>query len=202
MALSLIASNMGKTLVLLSGPTAVGKSTVANALINHHGFASIRSGPYLKSRATTLCKSPNRTELQELGDSLDKKTDYTWLINDVAIVALQAAPDQDRWLLDCVRKERQIRRFRERYGAAVLHVHLTAPEEVLRARYEERLAAGGEYAGNTPYPAAAAHPNEISARSLVDVADLTIDLHRVTADQVAITIVENCKGRAHSCEKS
>ncbi len=176
--------------MLLSGPIAVGKSAVANALINRHRFASIRSGQYLRALATMHGKGHSRTDLQELGDELDNKTDYAWLVNDVAVAALHAMPGQDRWLLDCVRKTRQIAHFRERYGAAVLHIHLTAPEELLRARYEERIAAGGEYAGNTPYPVAATHPNELSARGLIELADLTIDLHRTAPDQAAITIAE------------
>ena len=193
---------MRQSLVLMSGPIAVGKSVIANVLIKHHGFVGIRSGTYLKGLATTQGKGHSRAELQELGDDLDNKTDYAWLINDVVVSALGDAPKQDRWLLDSVRKKRQVEHFRALYGTAVLHVHFTAPEDILRERYEKRIAAGGEYAGNTPYSIAAVHSNEVSARGLIEFADLTIDLLRTGSDEAAIAIVEKCTERARLCVKS
>lgn len=183
--------------MLLSGPVAVGKSAVAQALISIHRFASIRSGPYLRELALAQGNGQGRADLQELGDELDVRTDYAWLVNDVVPRAFQANQAHDRWLLDCVRKPQQITHFRERYGAAVLHIHFSAPEAILRTRYENRLAAGDEYVGNTPYSVAVTHSNELAARSLVAVADLIIDLHRVTPAEAASIIAERCNGRAN-----
>lgn len=184
-----------KSLVLFSGPVAVGKSAVASVLIENHGFARIRSGPYLQELATQLGKGHSRAELQGLGNELDVETDYRWLIDQVAASAIFANPDRELWLLDSVRKERQVLHFRDRYGPRLLHLHFTAPEKVLRARYEQRMALGGEYAGNTPYSTASKHPNEQSARALSASADCVIDLHQTSPDEAANAIAEQCRGR-------
>lgn len=176
-------------MLLISGPLAVGKSSVARVLIADHGFSTIRSGPYLRDLAIKQSKGQSRADLQAMGDSLDDETDYSWLISDVVVPTLSASPTQDRWLLDCVRKQQQIAHFRSRYGAGVLHVHFTAPEEVLSARYEARMAAGQEYAGATEYSLAAAHPNELSARKLIEVADLVIDLYGTSAEDAVNAIL-------------
>jgi predicted kinase len=171
--------------LLLSGPVAVGKSTLATQLVEDHGFRTIRSGNHLRSVATHLGSDSTRRALQELGDALDLRTDYLWLIDDVASPQVEAEPDHARWLLDSVRKKRQIEHFRSRFSH-VVHVHLTATEEVLRARYDARLAAGGEYEGGTPYDVAIAHPNEVASRGLIRIADHVVDS---SGDSVAGTVL-------------
>ena len=63
--------------------------------------------------------TPDRLILQDLGDSLDVATDYRWLIDDFARPAIELNPDQGRWIVDAVRKTRQIQHFREAFGDAV-----------------------------------------------------------------------------------
>lgn len=166
--------NAKLVVLLLSGPVAVGKSTLATKLVGDHGFRTIRSGNHLRSVAAQLGSDTTRRDLQDLGDSLDLQTDYLWLIDDVASPQIEAAPDHAHWLLDSVRKERQVEHFRSRFPH-VVHVHLIAPEEVLRSRYEARLAAGGEYEGSTPYDVAVGHPNEVASRGLIGIADHVVD---------------------------
>lgn len=176
----------GKVVVLLlSGPVAVGKSTLATQLVKDHGFRTIRSGNYLRSVATHLGSGTTRRALQELGDALDLRTDYLWLIDDVASPQVEAAPDHARWLLDSVRKERQVEHFRSRFPR-VVHVHLTATDEDVRARYDVRLASGGEYEGGTPYDEAIAHSNEVASRGLIRIADHVVDS---TGDAVVETVM-------------
>jgi gluconate kinase len=174
-------------LLLLSGPVAVGKSAVARELIERHRFGSIRTGPYLSDLAKVKGLSASRADLQQLGDALDEETDYRWVV-DVAEDMVESAAF-DRWLFDCVRKRRQVEHFRSRYGRSVVHVHLTAPKEALQRRYEHRLLAGGEYAGNTPYATALLHPNEIASRALIDIANHVLDLGRMPPPDAADAIV-------------
>ena len=183
-----------KLLLLLSGPVAVGKSAVATTLVQDHGFQSIKSSTHLKSLAADRGLTVSRTALQQLGDILDEQTDFGWLIEDVAGPAIDGQPHRDFWLLDCVRKKRQVEHFRDRFGADVLHVHLNASEEVLEKRYADRLAAGGE-TGNVDYPSAKAHPNEIAARNLIEIADLVIDLGDTPAQAAASAILGKSKER-------
>lgn len=165
----------GVTILLLSGPVACGKSTLARALVHDQGFRLIRSGAYLETLARTRGGDTSRRALQILGDALDAQTGFAWLIDEVAAPIIDAAPAQVGWLLDCARKPEQVAHFRRRFGGRVVHVHLVASEDELRRRYNARLSIGAEYMGATPYDEAIAHPNEKISRTLGDIADATID---------------------------
>ena len=168
-----------RVVVLLSGAIAAGKSSIASALVNDHCYLTIRSGSHLRTLAVLGGFDESRRGLQELGDRLDRETDYSWIIDDVAAPLIDGQETQRRWLLDCARKRRQVEHFRRRYPGQVFHVHLMAPEEELRRRYTERLAQGGEYLGGTPYDVAVQHPNELEARALASIADLVSNTQRV-----------------------
>lgn len=186
---------MNKRLILLlSGPVAAGKSTLASQLVNNYAFRTIRSGKYLQALALQAGSGSSRVELQRLGDDLDEQTDYAWLVNDVAAPQIDGAPEQALWLLDSVRKERQVEHFRSRFAGDLLHVHLSAPEGVLRTRYGARLAAGAEYEGGTPYEDAIKHPNEVASRGLVNIANLVVD----TSDPQALVAVVAAVTKASS----
>lgn len=94
----------------------------------------------------------------------------------MAAPAVAASPDVRRWLFDAVRKYRQVEHFRAAYGASVFHLHLDAPEEVLRARYERRLAAEGEPVEGA-YDRTIAHDNELQSRALIHIADAVVGSH-------------------------
>lgn len=173
-----------KRLLLLSGAICAGKSSVARALKENHGFSGISSGGYLWACVRQGAGLDMRSRLQETGDRLDFETDFAWVVDSVAIPALAANPSVENWLFDAVRKSRQIEHFRARFGEIVRHVHLLAPEDVLQERY----AAGFE-PGDASYVTAIAHPNEIAARSLDAMADKTFDTTAVTATVIATRII-------------
>ncbi|WP_339471262.1 AAA family ATPase [Pseudomonas sp. EL_65y_Pfl1_R83] len=173
-----------KRLLLLSGPMASGKTSVSAALQELHGFVPISSGSFLRAHLATRNEPLDRHNLQELGDSLDKATDFSWLIDSVANPAIQARPDVENWLLDAVRKPRQVELFRLRFGNAVRHVHIIAPEPVLQQRYAARSATDLD-----EYNASVLHPNERSARSLLGFADKVLDTHTYTPFQIADQIL-------------
>jgi adenylosuccinate synthase len=169
-----------RCIFLLSGPLAVGKTAVRLELVSQHAFAYLRSSEYLRAMAKAKGLIPDRLILQDLGDSLDVATDYRWLINDVARPAIERSPEQGRWIVDAVRKTRQIEHFREAFGDAVRHIHFTASEGVLRARYEARQKVQGGAADMTTYEAAIDHDNERAARGLIECADVVINLADVS----------------------
>ena len=165
--------------LLLSGAIGAGKTEVAKEMTQTYQFIKIASSGYLVSLIPPdELKEGNerRRQLQELGDRLDEETGYRWIVDPVAVQAVKANPDVKNWLVDAVRKERQVELFRERFQAPVRHVHLTASEEVLRSRYAEK-------AGD--YDAAIAHPNEVNARSLKKLADLVLDTSSAKAELLA-----------------
>lgn len=166
-------------LLLLSGAIGSGKTAIAHELIRAFQFVKIASGGYLISLIPPdelKEGGERRRQLQELGDRLDEETSYRWIVDPVAVQALKGTPDVKNWLVDAVRKKRQVELFRERFGALIRHVHLTASEEVLRSRYAEK---GGDY------DAAIAHPNEVNARSLENLADLVLDTSTAKAELLA-----------------
>lgn len=183
-ALSSTESNE-PSIILLSGPIAVGKSAIADSLINNYDYAPIKSGRYLSRLANDRKLDGSRSSLQALGDALDSETDYTWLALEVAIPALAAAPTHKRWLIDSVRKIQQVQHFREVFGTAIFHAHVTAADPLLKQRYMCRLTAGDEYTGDSSYDEVIRHPNEIAARALTAVADAVFDATDQSPDTIA-----------------
>lgn len=174
-------------IVLLSGPFKVGKSTLTAELVTRFFFQKVSSSAYLLSLVpdiTTQGHAETRLRLQEKGDQLDAATDYSWVIDPVTTSAIAGSPDSLDWLVDAVRKERQVEHFRERYGSSVVHVHLVAPEATLRAR--SALTAD-------EYSRAASHPNEISSRSLLKCADRVFDTSLIAAEEIAANIAEEAR---------
>ena len=81
-------------------------------------------------------------------------------------------------VLDCVRNQGQLRHIREKWAGPVLHLHLTAPPEVLAERY---LGRGD----GLPMGEAQGHPAERGIAQLGRSAPLTIGTSWVKPDQAA-----------------
>lgn len=185
-------------LVLLSGAVGAGKTSVAGLLEKGHGFSRVSTSGHLKGIAAQRGITVNRVTMQDLGDQQDIETDFTWPVT--VSLAQMAENPSTRWLLDAVRKRRQVRHFRERMSGAILHVHLWAPEEVLRARYQARQAAGGEYGDASSYDDFVRRPNEVEARSLIDIADLRFDTNVTSSAEVVQEIIDRLFGGV-ACDK-
>jgi hypothetical protein len=130
-----------------------------------------------------------RTSLQDLGDKLDTQTDFRWLLDEVIVPALNEKPNVDRWIVDAVRKPEQVRHIRQMAGGpVVLHVHLTAPEQVLERRYEARRALQPQNLDSMPYLAAISHPNEVFSRGLYRIADEVYDTELIGPREIGIRV--------------
>lgn len=166
-------------IVLLSGPFKVGKSTVTAELVNAYGFCKISSSGYLRTLTPDLAQMDDaqvRLRLQEKGDALDAQTDCLWVVDPVATSAIAQMPKTSDWLIDAVRKRRQIEHFRARFGAAVAHFHLVAPDAILKKR-----SGLSDHA----YELAINHANEISSRALKEMADRVFDTTLQSPQQIA-----------------
>ncbi len=184
-----------RSVLLLSGPLAVGKTAVRVELMSAHGFGYVRSSEYLRGIAKAERLAIERGSLQYLGDRLDVTTDYRWLIDDVARPAIEGNLQKALWIVDAVRKVRQIEHFRSAFASAVYHVHFTATEQELRRRYIDRQREHGSKADLTPYEVAIDHDNERFSRSLIDHADLVVDLTTASSREAADFIVKALKRR-------
>jgi hypothetical protein len=183
-----------RALVLLSGPMAVGKSTVATELIGSHSFRTLRSSPFLNALIRSRGEEPSRASMQQLGDALDASTNFSWVVDDVATPMINASPEVGRWLFDAVRKHQQVSRFRQRFGDAILHVHLTAPDEELRRRFSSRIVGAPQIDYLSDFDRSIRHPNEVASRSLESIADLVLQVHQLTAGQIATSIMTKLTG--------
>lgn len=161
---------------------------MADSLTGQFHFKKISSSSHLRALAQQRGLPETRATLQELGDLLDEETSFSWLVDDVASIQVENEPDQLSWYVDAVRKPEQVRYFRGKFPN-VLHVHLTAPEEALRARFAKRARDGDEAKSPDSYERCVAHPNEQSSRSLCDTADLIIDLNKAAPADAAALIV-------------
>lgn len=183
--MALTMTNLDKLEILItSGPIAVGKSSIVNALISNFGYKKISSGEYLSQLATKTNLEPVRDNLIKLGDELDKTTDYSWVVDQVSNLALTKEPQHRRWVFDSVRKHKQVDHFRKRYSTFLTHVHFTARETILEQRYNSRLNSGSTKDVST-YHHYIEHPNEKEARSLSTIADVIIDTSDTPATDLA-----------------
>lgn len=156
---------------LVSGPIAVGKSMFTEQVITRFGAKRI-------STRTLLLKAipgADRDALIKLGDQLDENTGGRWVLDQFLDETGGASEDQI-WLVDAVRTKDQARHFRDRFGARVVHVHLTAPIGVLRERY---LARSSELKEFSSYDEAKQHGStERDIDSLGAFADVVLETHR------------------------
>ncbi len=183
-----------KMILLLSGPAAAGKSTICKHLIDENGFSPIKSSGYLRSLAKLQERDVTRELLQEIGDRLDVETNFTWLVEDVAVPQIEECCEQHLWLVDSVRKHEQIERFEKAFPEKVFHCHITAPDEVLEMRLSKRCASY-----ERGFAEHVSHPNEVSARYLGRLAAIVVDTSKVDALSACVTIMEEvrvlCKER-------
>jgi adenylosuccinate synthase len=177
-------------ILLISGPIAVGKTSVTEHLIEKYGFQKISTGSYLLNIAQNKNLHSGRRTLQELGDKLDADTDYKWVVDDVAKPKIELNPDVKYWLFDSVRKPQQIEHFKALYPNSIRHVHLSASEPTLELRYNGRKSSGGEYEESPSYRDAISHSNEVIARSLIGIAEAVILTENTTPETAADNIVQ------------
>lgn len=160
-------------IIVLSGEIASGKSSLAAAI----GFPIFRTRSALSSRwheqnGTT----PSRVDLQNFGEELDAQTEGSWIAQAIPSVMPVGAPI----VVDSVRTAQQVDAIRAAFPRhRVLHVHLEASEEALRARFEQR----GDVES---YELVKRSPTEQRVNSLRVEADLVIDTSRCSRDDVML----------------
>jgi adenylosuccinate synthase len=171
---------LAKQIVLLSGPVASGKSELGRALVDRFGAVRISTREVIQSlRPNTPSE---RKALQRAGDRLDRETGGTW----VAQYLERRIPELDddaTVVVDSVRIPAQIEAIRRAYGARVVHVHVTAPDEVLAQRYAERTA---EVLELPSYEEVRRSRTERGVSKLAGPADVVLDTDRCRSVDVAV----------------
>jgi adenylosuccinate synthase len=184
-----------RLIVVLTGPVASGKSTLAQKLVKRFGFECVKTRRLISDRFPSLEKS--REALQRSGEELDAETKGAWLSHDVDKIARGSAwPDDARIVIDAVRIKEQIKPLRQ--WAHVFHVHLTAPDEVLERRYNHRISRG-EIRELESYTQVRTNRTEAGIESLQSDADIVIDSQQCTDEDVLVRVAAAVRLYGREC---
>jgi len=167
---------MPKRIIAFSGPVSSGKSSLSKTLGERYGFVEFRTRDVLR---TLNSDTDDRQMLQKRGDELDILTNGEWVRDALVRTAAEHA-EQATILVDSVRIKNQVDALRKAFGPArVVHVHVTAPLEVLAERYSKRQPPP-----TISYDEVRANATESRVDELREVADIVVDSHRSTPEDV------------------
>ena len=169
---------MIEQLVAISGSVSSGKSTLCNLLEEKFRVHHLKTRDILMKRDDA--QKLERKALQEFGEKLDERTGGSWVREgiDAQIRTLDGMAS-----VDAVRIRAQIDELRKSYGSnRVVHVHLTAPENVLSQRYKNRPPRGIQELKS--YKAVMANATESRIEELASIADIVVDTDRCTKKDV------------------
>ena len=179
-----------RRVVGISGPIAAGKTTAAR-MLERVGFRYGRYSEVLADLAMEQGTCADRTTLQQLGDNVHRNPGQRWL-NDRLLRRLDV--DEEDLVIDGLRWPEDHAFWVERFGAAFHHVHVSAPEELRRARYPN---AGRTV---TEFDVASSHQVESGVRKLAALAHVVAkndreveDMRNLLAERIdARLLAEGC----------
>lgn len=147
----------------LSGAIAAGKTTAARHL-EALGFGYTRISMVIDEELRARGMPISRATHQALGWELHRERGQEWLCRR----AIELLPEgTTHAVIDGLRWVEDIRYLRERFGGRFLHIHVDAPEDLRRSRYERERRS-------TPFDEAAAHPVEQGIAATTALADTRI----------------------------
>jgi adenylosuccinate synthase len=164
---------MTKSVIVLSGPMASGKTTLAERLQLLAGFAHAKTSAFLRSGAAG---EMGRGVTFASGQLLDAETGGAWIAPWVRGLCDGL---RVRVAVDAVRTVDQLEHLRRSFGDGLYHVHLTADESILRARFAQR----GEGLSWADAQAFEFQQNQLAAKS-----DQQIQTDRITPDEIALRV--------------
>ena len=169
-------------IIVLSGPVAAGKSTLAASLAERYGADHLRTQHLLRRLAADQQEPlpAERRALQDYGDHLDTTTGGTWLSDAVAAYVSGSRPSSV--IVDSVRRLDQIEALRRRF-TRVDHIHVYAPVTVLDTRYRARSSSLTEL---PTYAEVAENATERAVGQLRGDAEVAIDTDRCDCGDVTI----------------
>ncbi|CAN5451606.1 hypothetical protein BH10ACT7_BH10ACT7_25060 [soil metagenome] len=172
-------------LVLLAGGIGAGKSSAANAASDRAGIIVVKMRGVLS--LVTGADPSDRAEMQRRAAELEHQTDGRWLVN-----YLTALPEQGPVIVDAVRTVRQARAAVDAFEYARV-IYLDADETNRRQRYELGGAID-QMKATSSFDAAMAHPTELEALRIRDVADRVIDTNSIGVLAVADLLIAELHG--------
>lgn len=126
-----------KLILILTGEIATGKTTLSEKLVERYGFFHVKTRELLHEIAikkTSPQKVQERGFLQKFGAKLDQDTHGSWIVDE----SQDIIANNNLILIDAARIQEQINAFRNKFPQNVIHIHLTAPNEVKLDRFMNR----------------------------------------------------------------
>lgn len=171
---------MAARIIVLSGRVSAGKSTLSTALADRFGCVVVKTQELIRR---ALPNTPlERRALQEAGDRLDRRKTGDWVSAELSKV-VQTHAAAAIVVVDAIRKRTQVAAIRRAFGARVIHIHLTAPIDVLAKRYSKRKGPVQELGS---YKALSDNATERSIEDLADRADVLINTALCDVDDVVV----------------
>ncbi len=175
-------------IVVISGAVVSGKSELARALCRRF------NGEHYSTRELLMRRHrgrDDRRDLQKLGEKLDRDTGGSWVRDDLSR-EIWALEGRDLAVVDAVRTRDQIEHLRRSFARRVVHVHVTASEQTLRKRYEQRLRRR-RTAELPSYDDVRANATEAKVEELARDADVVINSDRSTEADVLVRVARALK---------
>lgn len=157
-----------KYVIAISGPVAVGKSALASQFQSRFDTFKISTSQILKD----LGIPDDRQQLIAAGKKLDINTKGAWVCDGVKTQLSKLDPKPQVFLIDAVRTKEQVEHLRNEFGSKFVHVHVTAPIDVLVERYKAR---GNPSDAATEYNAIRKDSTEAGVWDLHQVADRVVE---------------------------
>lgn len=135
----------GPAVVGISGPICAGKTT-ASRFLERDGFAYTRFSLIVDDEIRKLGLTPDRQMRQRIGLQVNRTKGQRWLCEQ----ALARVGAERLIVVDGLRFLDDRAFFLERYGARFLHVHIVAPADLRKKRYQEGDGGSFEEADAMP----------------------------------------------------
>jgi adenylosuccinate synthase len=164
------------SLVVLSGPVASGKTTLAEDLVLFESARHLRTSALISA---SVGRELGRSELQRLGLTADFQ-EGTWLVDAVRGLASRS-PAGSTIVVDAARTLDQVRRLRQAASGVwrLLHVHLRGDDRQLAERHQMR-----QRDGEKSWEEVMRSPAEAATGRLEAEADLVLDTTRAAPTDV------------------
>ena len=167
-------------LIVISGGMASGKSVLARRLSEEFKCRVVKTSDIIRRRQSPQAKGDRRS-LQRKGNELDRKTDYGWIVDEVAR-QIRPGDGDSPVVLEGVRKPQQIDRILNRIGHRyVRHVHLSVDLTTQKERFE---ASNRAKDAGLAFKDAINDASEREVAKLADKADIVITTERHTEADV------------------
>lgn len=170
-------------IIVLSGPTGVGKTTLACELVQLIGALHVSTSSLISSIRPTL--PSGRVSLQRAGNSLDEETDFSWIASEVS--KLEREFPGRPLVVDAVRKPQQVSALRERATLGLTHVHLEAGYDHLVHRHSLRSR---DIDTGQSYNVLVKDVSESYQSDLARISDLTLDAEN---DSPSLLVKKLCR---------